>query len=311
MNVQIVKLNQPKVRGGPDGLHLFDRHTGINILLDEMSVPQSHWAAAPRQVSIALTNACDLHCPYCYAPKHVAKLNMIKVISWLDELDRNGSIGVGFGGGEPTLYAELPKLCQYATQNTGMAVTITTHTHHLDESWVRGLKGNVHFLRVSMDGIGVTYEGLRDRSFQSFIHQLRYVREIAPFGINYVVNALTIPDIDNAVTFAVSVGAQELLLLPESSVDDMSGIGTDTLSALREWVHTYHGSLQLSISESDAAGFPVCTPFTKEVGILAYAHIDADGVIKRSSFDQEGILIGEKGILEAIAMLNRQSGDKS
>lgn len=297
------------MRGGPDGLYLFDRHTGINILLDEASVPPDHWAVAPRQVSIALTNICDLRCPYCYAPKHVGKLSATKVIAWLDELDRNGSIGVGFGGGEPTLYPELAEICQYAAQKTSLAVTITTHTHHLNESWMQKLKGNIHFLRASMDGIGETYEALRGRSFQSFFDQLCYVREIAPFGINYVVNASTLPDIDNAVDFVESVGAQELLLLPERSIGERCGIDVDTLHSLREWVHAYKGSLRLSISESDATGFPICTPFTKEVGIRAYAHIDADGIIKRSSFDQEGILIGEKGVLAAIAMLKQHSGD--
>lgn len=298
------------MRGGPDGLHIFDRHTGLNILLDEISVPKLHWATAPRHVSIALTNLCDLHCPYCYAPKYLTKLDIIKVISWLNELDRNGSVGVGFGGGEPTLYTGLSDLCEYAAQETNLAVTITTHTHHLNEIWVQKLKGNVHFLRASMDGVGVTYERLRGRSFQSFIHQLKYVREIAPFGINYVVNASTMPDIDDAAAFAESVGAQELLLLPESPVAQRSGIDADTLHSLRKWVYTYNGSLRLSISDSAATGFPVCTPFNKEIGIRAYAHIDADGIIKKSSFEQEGILIRDKGVLEAVAMLEKQSGDK-
>lgn len=43
-----------------DGVHLFERRTGTNILLDEVSVPRPLWSQAPRQVSIALLNACDL-----------------------------------------------------------------------------------------------------------------------------------------------------------------------------------------------------------------------------------------------------------
>lgn len=115
-------MQQLKVRGGPDGLYLFDRNMGINILLDEIEVPQACWAATPRQVSIALTNVCDLHCPFCYAPKHLGKLNAAKLVAWLDELDRNSTVGVGFGGGEPTLYPQLAEMCQYAAQKTGFAV---------------------------------------------------------------------------------------------------------------------------------------------------------------------------------------------
>ncbi|WP_408376205.1 radical SAM protein [Paraburkholderia sp. RL18-085-BIA-A] len=98
-----------KSRSGPDGVHIFDRRTGLNILFDEVSVDQPKWATAPRQVSVALTNLCDLNCSYCYAPKHRAALATEKVLSWLEELDSEGCLGVGFGGGEPTLHPDFPE----------------------------------------------------------------------------------------------------------------------------------------------------------------------------------------------------------
>src|SRR5947208_772980 len=112
---------QFKVRPGPSGVHLFNRSIGLNVLLDELAVPPECWSRAPRQVSIALTNACDLHCPYCFAPKHSACARFELVTRWLTELDENGTLGVGFGGGEPTLYRRFAELCLYATQNTGLA----------------------------------------------------------------------------------------------------------------------------------------------------------------------------------------------
>ena len=142
---------QLKVRPGPSGVHLFDRTTGLNVLLDEVQVSPSSWASAPRQVSIALTNACDLACPHCYAPKNPAALNFQRVAAWLRELDANGCLGVGFGGGEPTLYRRFAELCRYAARETGLAVTFTTHAHHLDDELVADLTGSVHFVRVSMD----------------------------------------------------------------------------------------------------------------------------------------------------------------
>jgi hypothetical protein len=90
-----------KTRLGPDGVHMFNRSSGINILFDEIAVPAARWSVAPRQVSVALTNACDLRCPYCYAPKHSANLNYDQVTGWLKELDDGGCFGVGFGGGDP------------------------------------------------------------------------------------------------------------------------------------------------------------------------------------------------------------------
>ena len=54
-----------KLRGGPDGLHVFNRGTGLNLLIDEIPLPTALHSRAPRQVSIALTNRCDLACVHC------------------------------------------------------------------------------------------------------------------------------------------------------------------------------------------------------------------------------------------------------
>src|SRR3954466_16303719 len=99
-------------RAGPSGIHLFDRRTGLNCLFDEVRVPPERWAAAPRHVALALTNAGDLACAHCYAPKPPAILAPDKVYRWLAELDTIGCLGVGFGGGEPTLHPGFPDFCR-------------------------------------------------------------------------------------------------------------------------------------------------------------------------------------------------------
>lgn len=292
-----------KVRLGPDGIHLFARGSGVNLLIGEIVPPKSMWAAAPRQVSIALTNTCDLSCSYCFAPKTHAALAFDRIASWLNELDANGTIGVGFGGGEPTLYHRFAELCAYTSRNTGLAVTFTTHGHHLDETLLAQLRGNVHFARVSMDGIGTTYERLRGRSFDVLAQRLTALKEIVPFGINYVVNSCTLPDIDSAAEFAERVGASEFLLLPEQAVNGRGGIADETAQKLREWVESYSGGMRLAVSEKGADGMPTSDPFENETGLLAYAHIDADGVLKPSSYALQGTLIDSRGVLIALAEL--------
>lgn len=292
-----------KMRLGPDGIHLFARASGANLLIGEIVPPESMWAAAPRQVSIALTNTCDLSCSYCFAPKTRASLPFDRVVSWLDELDANGTIGVGFGGGEPTLYRRFADLCAHAARNTRLAVTFTTHGHHLDDTLLAQLKGNVHFVRVSMDGIGPTYERLRGRSFDALAERLAALREITPFGINYVVNASTLPDVDSAAGFAQRIGASEFLLLPEQPVDGRGGITDETAETLQEWVASYSGGIRLAVSEKGADGMPTSDPFEKETGLLAYAHIDATGVLKENSYALHGVPIDPKGVLVALAAL--------
>ena len=292
-----------KVRIGPAGLNIFNRVTGTNILFDEIISPISKWSAAPRQVSIALTNACDLVCPHCYAPKNSAILALNKLVGWLDELDANGCVGIGFGGGEPTLYPQLVEICSYAASETNLAVTMTTHAHRLNDDLLDKLAGSLHFVRISMDGIGNTYESIRCRSFDTLLERISTLSHITHFGINYVVNSKTIGDLDAAVRLAADLGASEFLLLPEEPIGRGSGIDSETTTILRNWVHRYCGSVPLSISEGNADGLPTCDPLSAETGLAAFAHIDASATMKKTSYDSSGILIGETGVMAALKEL--------
>ncbi|HEX7182176.1 MAG TPA: radical SAM protein [Thermoanaerobaculia bacterium] len=230
-------------------------------------------------------------------------LDAERIADWLDELDVNGCLGVGFGGGEPTLYRRLADLCHYAAQKTGLAVTFTTHAHRLGDGLVTALAGNVHFVRVSMDGVGITYETLRGRSFAALRRRLETVRTLAPFGINFVVNARTLPDLDAATRLAAEVGAAEFLLLPEQPSQGGSGIDARTVRALRRWVSLYRGTVPLTVSESGSEGMPTCSPVSNETDLRAYAHINAAGVLKRSSYSHDGVTIGAEGVMRALGVL--------
>jgi MoaA/NifB/PqqE/SkfB family radical SAM enzyme len=292
-----------KVRVGPAGLHFFNRITGINILVDEIRPPTNTWSAAPRHVSVALTNACDLTCPHCYAPKNPAILAFDRITSWLADLDANGCIGVGFGGGEPTLYPWLTELCSCAVRKTNLAVTMTTHAHRLNDHLLNELAGNLHFVRVSMDGVGPTYESIRDRPFDALLERITALARVARFGINFVVNAKTVGDLDAAVKLATDFGASEFLLLPEEPVGRGGGIDKETTITLRKWVTEYRGSVPLAVSENGAEGLPTCDPLKAETGLAAFAHIDASGVLKRTSYDKSGVLIRDNGVMAAIDRL--------
>lgn len=307
---QIRSRPRLKVRGGPAGIHIFDRLTGTNLLIDEARVPPRLWSNAPRNVSIALTNACDLCCPFCYAPKERAVLDIKNLHRWLDELEFHGCLGIGFGGGEPTLHRHLASLCRHITSSTNMAATFTTHGHRFGDTLASELRRNVHFIRVSMDGVGPTYERLRGRPFDAFLGQIPRIRSVAPFGINFVVNEGTFTDLDKAVTLAVELGAVEFLVLPEQPVHGSGGIDRRTSEMLQNWVASYEGTIRLTASEAGAVGLPTCDPLAKESGLRAYAHIDASGKLKRSSYDQLGVPIEAGGVLEALEVLNDAQGSE-
>jgi hypothetical protein len=191
-----------------------------------------------------------------------------------------------------------------------MAVTFTTHAHRLNACLAERLRGIVHFIRVSMDGLSATYESLRGKSFSAFLSHLEVIRRLAPFGINYIVNRSTLADLNSAVDLASKLGATELLLLPEQPVRGIGGIDIETTQALRIWIKNYHGPIPLAISEAGSDNSSIYVKTTNEEGLLAYAHIDATGLLKRSSYDQEGVLIGPKGLIETMRSLEARDEER-
>lgn len=294
---------QWKQRNTSAGVLFFNRTTGANILLDEIVVPLNRRSTAPRQISIALTNRCDLACAHCYAMKSRHELPPDRVLTWLTDLDKHGTLGVGFGGGEPTLFPNFSNLCRAVTETTSLAVTFTTHGHHIDEKLANELKGSVQFIRVSMDGTGATYEAIRGRSFPSLVEKLSLVRSISRFGINVVVDDTTLKHLDDVALIAADTGASELLLLPKMQTSNVECISGNALSGLMAWVDAYNGPLTLCINETYAESFPTCNPLAGECGLLAYAHIDALGILKTSSYHKKGVLLGAGGIMQALNQL--------
>lgn len=298
-----------KVRKGPDGLHLFDRLSGVNVLFDECKIGPESWSPAPRQVSIALTNLCDLQCSYCYAPKSRAMLELPLIERWLEELDVAGCLGVGFGGGEPTLHPAFADICRSAAKNTKLAVTFTSHGHRLVPQLLEQLAGSVHFVRISVDGVGSTYESLRGRSFQALKKRLKDIRQISPIGINVVVNKDTINDLDAVAELAEEVEASELLLLPQQATLSVSAIDTTVAGKLQQWVGNARPNVRLAISELGAYGMQTCNPLPLERGLRSYAHIDATGRLRASSYSTDGYALGDQKVISVVDQLRAMMGE--
>lgn len=295
-----------RVRYGPDGVHFFNRENGLNVLFNECVPPKSSWTLSPRQVSIALTNLCNLSCPHCYAPKSNATLKKEVLKNWIVELDKAGCFGIGFGGGEPTLHPDLVEICEFSNTQTRLSVTLTTNGLNLTETMIDRLKNSVNFIRVSMDGVGRTYEGIRGRSFDLFLSKIKMLSGRIPFGINYVVNNRTIGNLNDAAHLIEDLGASELLLLPEEAVGRGHKIDVQSLGYLKSWLSKYSGSVKLSVSASYEKQLCAVNPLEKENLGLAYAHIDATGCIKKSSFDVYGVQISSEGVMAAFHKLLRE-----
>lgn len=221
------------------------------------------------------------------------------MLDWLKELDTEGCLGIGFGGGEPTLHPDFVNICKRAAAETQLAVTFTTHGHRLSPQLVQRLKGAIHFVRVSVDGVGRTYEEQRGKQFASLLRGIESIATLSPFGINVVVNERTVLELDAISELATKVGASELLLLPQQATAVVTSMDGVVGRALQDWVSNYGGKVRLAVSEAGASGLPTCDPLPNELGLLAYAHIDAFGILRTSSYAPVGAMIGSAGVMSA------------
>jgi MoaA/NifB/PqqE/SkfB family radical SAM enzyme len=186
-----------------------------------------------------------------------------------------------------------------------MAVTFTTHGHRLTPSLADSLRGLVHFARLSVDGVGVTYERLRGRPFAAVREAAARLRSVAPIGINTVVNADTIGELDDLADFAADVGAFELLLLPEQPTAATSGISDADAERLVRWVRAATPPVRLAISRSGLeASLPTVEPILGEHPLDAHLHVDATGVLRPHAYAPVGTPIADS-ILEAVHILRQ------
>ncbi len=184
-----------------------------------------------------------------------------------------------------------------------MAVTFTTHGHRLTPELVESLSGAVHFVRLSVDGVGATYERLRGRPFEAVTRATGLLGSLAPFGINAVINADTIGELDDLAEFANKVGASELLLLPEQPTAATPGISDADGERLVEWAETARNGVRLAISRTGLeAALPTAEAIPGEHPLDAHMHLDATGVLRSHAYAPTGLSV-ESSIMEAVQAL--------
>jgi MoaA/NifB/PqqE/SkfB family radical SAM enzyme len=161
----------------------------------------------------------------------------------------------------------------------------------------------VHFVRLSVDGVGTTYERLRSRPFAAVVQAAGLLGTLAPFGINAVINADTVSELDDLAEFADKVGASELLLLPEQPTAATPGISDADAQRLVEWAAVARTGVRLAISRTGLeAALPTAEAIPGEHPLDAHMHIDATGILRPNAYAPTGLSVGIR-IMEAVHAL--------
>lgn len=119
----------------------------------------------PLQVSIRITDHCNLNCLHC--SRKANDLNQVTMKNWkgvIDALKQSHVLQIILTGGEPTIHPEFSEIVSYIKKN-GFMLTILSNglqyskklIEHLNET----LNPHTDRLSISLDGIGETYDKIR------------------------------------------------------------------------------------------------------------------------------------------------------
>lgn len=295
-----------KTRIENSGLHIFDRQNGLHVLMDEYEFPNELISIAPRTLSIALTNMCNIDCHYCYATKNRDILPIQYVKDIAVKLDELGTLELTFGGGEPFIYPEIVDLIQWLWENTKLGLNITTNGLLLNSDIINSIKGNVSSLRFSIDGLEPKYSIVKRHKLVELINNIHQLDGGIPFGINIIVNPSSIIDVENVIELSMELGAIDVLLIPEHK-NGIFLLQQNDWAELGDTVKKYEDKIQVNVT-SDASVFIESTYLETEVKKeFLFAHISADKRMKLHSFDAEGIYIDGPASIEKYFQIINQN----
>ena len=291
-----------KYRNDKSGLMFFDKYSGLNILFDEIPIQKED--NAPRHISIAITNDCNLNCSHCYIKHNTNYLDKNEVMRWVEELDLNGCLSIGIGGGEPTIHPNLLEIL-HCINKTTMAATITTNGSATLDYYMKVIK-QVSLIRFSIDGFDQVYEKNRGQSFQNILNKLRALSKQTKIGINYLLTNDTVLQLDRLKELAYEIQPAEILLLPYISNNKLVGLNSQSIYIINNWLNKNKNLLPICLSYSGFHTFefeylPI-QEYQDAIQDKYFLHITPDRKLVKNVFSDDGVIINND-IINAIKEL--------
>lgn len=102
-----------------------------------------NYLSAPLELSLYLTSNCQLNCDFCFMNDLIRDKNsyipLEKALKIIDMFVDNGIESISLLGGEPLLYDDILRICDYI-ESKRVHFTITTNGILLDEKFLRSIK---------------------------------------------------------------------------------------------------------------------------------------------------------------------------
>jgi MoaA/NifB/PqqE/SkfB family radical SAM enzyme len=213
-------------------LLLFDRDTGLNVLLDGEETRHLR-RVAPRTLLVAVTNVCNLTCHFCYRDLQSRSLwRYESLLEFCQQADEWGVLELALGGGEPTLFPRWTDFINEVYETTRLCVNFTTNGTQLSEDMLRAIAGKYGNIRLSL------YE---DNHWSQTIALL--VKHQARFGVNWLISPAELDTIEDKFGLLLALGVRDFLLLSYKGEDTSLHFKREDYGRLATFVNKVYAKL--------------------------------------------------------------------
>lgn len=168
----------------------------------------------PLEVHVAVTARCPASCSGCYLDARAdgEHRSFADIAAELDRVSREGAFTVAFGGGEPLLHPELPRVGEHA-RAVGLVPVVTTSGIGLSPERARSL--------AAFAQVNVSHDSLDTRPDTRFPEGARVAERAIGLlveagvgvGVNVVLTRASFASVPALVERVLSLGAREIQLL--------------------------------------------------------------------------------------------------
>ncbi|MAU11898.1 MAG: hypothetical protein CL607_18880 [Anaerolineaceae bacterium] len=215
---------------------LFNRDTGLNIKLEGEETHHLE-RVAPRTLLIAVTNVCNLQCPFCYRNlKSASDWTYDSLLRFCQHASNWSVLEVAFGGGEPMLFPNWEQFIHELYDTSQLAINFTTNGMKLTPSFLSSIEGKYGNIRLSL------YDTNR---YKQTIELL--VDHNARFGVNWLITPDELDSIEAKFFKLLSFGVRDFLLLSYKGSDPSMHFQKHHYEAFSDFLQHVHNNLQNTI----------------------------------------------------------------
>lgn len=170
-----------------------------------------------RMVYLQLLYRCNFECLHCFhgerlqhadafTPAEAARLLLLM-------RDEYGTEAVTLLGGEPFVYRDLPLVVRHAKRQLGLRVEICSNGYRIERRLTE-IAPDLDFLRISLEGIGVTNDRIRrSGSYRAALDAFRCAAELGiQTGATMTVTSRNVDEVVPLARALQELGARQLKL---------------------------------------------------------------------------------------------------